>query len=277
MKYLLFFFAITLTVLGCKKNSTEPEDVITPPDSKWKLTWSDEFNYSGLPDASKWTYDVGGHGYGNHELQYYTNARLENARVEDSVLVITARKEKMDTNSYTSARLISKTVGDFRYGRFEVRAILPFGTGTWPAIWMLPDDWSYGNGGWPDNGEIDIMEHVGYDHGVIHASVHTKSYNHRIGTQKTATIRYNNATVNFHVYAIEWDSTKIDFFVDSVKYLTFNNEGTGFAAWPFDKAFHFILNIAVGGDWGGVEGVDTTIFPQKMIVDYVRMYKKVKP
>lgn len=276
MKYIFFFFAITFSVLGCKKNSVDPEEKTTPPDSTWQLTWSDEFNYNGLPDPNKWKYDVGGHGFGNHELQYYTSERLENAKVEDSVLVITARKEKKDTNDYTSARLVSKSVGDFRYGRFEVRAILPFGVGTWPAIWMLPDVWNYGSGGWPDNGEIDIMEHVGYDHGNIHASVHTKSYNHRIGTQKTATIRYNDCTVKFHVYAIEWDSTKMDFFVDSVKYLTFKNEGTGYAAWPFDKAFHFILNIAVGGDWGGVQGVDTTIFPQKMIIDYARMYKKVK-
>lgn len=276
MKYFFFFIALTFSVLGCKKNSTEPGDVTTPPDSVWVLTWSDEFNYNGLPDPNKWKYDVGGHGYGNHELQYYTNARLENARVDDTVLVITARKEKMNDNAFTSARLISKTVGDWKYGRFEVRAILPFGTGTWPAIWMLPDDWSYGSGGWPDNGEIDIMEHVGYDHGVIHGSIHTKAYNHKIGTQKSGQVRYNDATVNFHVYAIEWDSTKIDFFVDAKKYFTFNNEHTGYATWPFDKAFHYILNLAVGGDWGGAQGVDSTIFPQKMIVDYARMYKKAK-
>ena len=240
------------------------------------LTWSDEFNYTGLPDANKWSYDVGGHGFGNHELQYYTNARLENARVEDSVLVITARHENMNGNAFTSARLISKSVGDFCYGRFEVRAILPFGVGTWPAIWMLPDVWNYGTGGWPDNGEIDIMEHVGYNHGVIVGSIHTKAYNHKIGTQKSGTVRYNDCTVNFHVYAIEWDSAKIDFFVDANKYFSFKNEGTGYAVWPFDKAFHYILNIAVGGDWGGAQGVDSTIFPQKMIIDYARMYKKVK-
>lgn len=276
-KLIIFLIAVTFSVFGCKKNSTEPGDNSTAADtSSWKLVWSDEFNYRGLPDATKWKFETGGSGWGNHELQYYTSNRLENAEVQDSVLVITARKENWDTNKFTSVRLNSKTVGDWKYGRFEVRAILPFGVGTWPAIWMLPDNWNYGNGGWPDNGEIDIMEHVGYDHGVIHASVHTKAYNHRIGTQKTATIRFNDCTAKYHVYAIEWDSTKMDFYVDSNKYLTFKNEGTGYAVWPFDKAFHFIFNIAVGGDWGGAQGVDSTIYPQKMIIDYARVYKKVK-
>jgi beta-glucanase (GH16 family) len=273
MKYLLMSLAFTLAIFGCKKNSTEP-GTTPPPKTEWKLVWSDEFNYKGLPDPLKWTYDVGGHGWGNHELEYYTSKRLENARVEDSVLVIEARKENMDTNKFTSARLISKSTGDWTYGRFEVKAILPFGIGTWPAIWMLPDVWNYGNGGWPENGEIDIMEHVGYDHGWIHGSIHCKAYNWRNNNQKTAKIKFMDCSAYYHVYAVEWDSVKIDFYVDSTKYLTFYNEKTGYAAWPFDKAFHFILNIAVGGDWGGAQGVDYNIFPQKMIIDYVRMYKR---
>jgi beta-glucanase (GH16 family) len=170
--------------------------------------------------------------------------------------------------------LISKSTGDWTYGRFEVKAILPFGKGTWPAIWMLPDVWNYGNGGWPENGEIDIMEHVGYNQGWIHGSIHCKAYNWRNDNQKTAQIKIMDCSAHYHVYAIEWDSVKIDFYVDSTKYLTFYNEKTGYAAWPFDKAFHFILNIAVGGDWGGAQGVDYAVFPQKMIIDYVRMYKR---
>jgi beta-glucanase (GH16 family) len=139
----------------------------------WQLVWSDEFNYSGLPDRSKWGYDVGGHGWGNKELQYYTERRKENARVENGHLIIEARRDGSESNEYTSARLVSKGKGDWTYGRFEVRAKLPSGRGTWPAIWMLPSVKSYGGGGWPDNGEIDIMEHVGFDPNVIHGSAHT--------------------------------------------------------------------------------------------------------
>jgi beta-glucanase (GH16 family) len=273
MKYLLMILTFTLSIYGCKKNSTEPE--ITPqPKTDWKLVWSDEFNYKGLPDPTKWSYEVGGSGWGNNELEYYTSGRLENARVEDSVLVIEARKENWGNNKYTSSRLNSKTTIDWTYGRFEVKAILPFGTGTWPAIWMLPDVWNYGNGGWPDNGEIDIMEHVGYDPGWIHGSTHCNAYNWRQNNGKTAKVYYKDCCANYHVYAIEWDSVKIDFYVDSTKYFTVNNEKTGWAAWPFDKSFHYILNLAIGGDWGGTQGVDDSIFPQKMIIDYARVYKR---
>ncbi|MEO8399820.1 MAG: glycoside hydrolase family 16 protein, partial [Ignavibacteriaceae bacterium] len=162
------------------------------------------------------------------------------------------------------------------FGKFEIRAKIPRGKGTWPAIWMLPTNWTYGNGGWPDNGEIDIMEHVGFDPGIIHGSIHCNKYYWRINTQKTATINVSDAQDEFHVYSMEWNADSLSIFVDSTKYFTFKNEHTGWQVWPFDKNFHLILNIAVGGDWGGHQGIDYMIFPQQMLVDYVRVYKWVE-
>lgn len=236
------------------------------------LVWSDEFDYTGLPDATKWSYDVGGSGWGNNELQYYTEERLENARVEAGVLVIEAIKEAYGRSSqYTSARLISKEKGDWLYGRFEIRAKLPSGRGTWPAIWMLPTDWVYG--GWPDSGEIDIMEHVGYDMNVIHGTVHTEDFNHVLGTQVGTSIEATNVDTEFHLYSLEWRPNRIDVFLDETLYFSFANDGNGSASWPFDQRFHLLLNIAIGGSWGGVNGVDDSIFPQRMEVDYVRVYE----
>ena len=254
--------------------------VCYPQTSKWQLVWADEFEESGLPDAKKWGYDVGGHGWGNKELQYYTSGRKENARVENGHLIIEARREALEGREYTSARLVSKGKGDWTYGRFEVRAKLPTGRGTWPAIWMLPSQKDYG--GWPEGGEIDIMEHVGFDPDVIHASTHTKSYHHSIGTQKTARLNVANARTAFNTYAVEWTPEEIRAFVNDQHYFTFKNERlTNPAAdhkqWPFDKPFHFLLNIAVGGTWGGQKGVDKTIWPQRMEIDYVRVYQQSGP
>ena len=236
-----------------------------------KLVWSEEFNYSGLPDSSKWSYDVGGHGWGNNELQYYTKAKKENARVEEGHLILEARKEKAENREYTSARLVTKNKGDWKYGRIEVRAKLPQGRGVWPAIWMLPTEWKYG--GWPASGEIDIMEFVGYQPDSVYGTVHTKAFNHAIGTQKGKGLKFDDLSTAFHVYAIEWKENKIDFFVDDKHYLTFENTGRGSAEWPFDQAFHLILNIAVGGGWGGKMGVDSSVYPQQMRIDYVRVYQ----
>ncbi len=137
---------------------------------------------------------------------------------------------------------------------------------------MLPTDWEYG--GWPQSGEIDIMEHVGYDPNVVHGSIHTLAYNHTIGTQKTAKLTIPTATTAFHKYAIEWFEDRIDFYIDNTKYFTFNNENKGWQYWPFDKRFHLILNLAVGGNWGGAQGIDPAAFPAQMEIDYVRVYKK---
>lgn len=240
---------------------------------EYELVWSDEFDYPGLPDSEKWNYDVGGSGWGNQELQYYTDGRTENARVENGKLIIEARKENYGGNDYTSARLVTKNKGDWLYGRIEVKAKMPAGRGTWPAIWMLPTDWYYG--GWPQSGEIDIMEHVGYDEGIVHGTVHTDAYNHTKGTQQGNSYEVPDATSAFHVYSIEWSEDTIEFFVDDDKYFMFANQGT-WQKWPFDKRFHLILNIAVGGTWGGAQGVDDNAFPTQMEVDYVRVYQPVK-
>jgi beta-glucanase (GH16 family) len=235
-----------------------------------KLVWSDEFNYTGLPDSSKWRYDVGGHGWGNKELQYYTLRKTANARVENGNLVIEAHKESFEKNEYTSARLTTKGKGDWTYGRIDVRAKLPKGVGTWPAIWMLGSTTPLK---WPDDGEIDIMEHVGYDHGMVHASVHCKKYYHSIGTQKTAKVPVPDCSENFHVYSVDWDAETVTVLVDDKPYFTFRNEHTDATAWPFNKPFHLLLNIAVGGNWGGQKGVDASVYPQRMEVDYVRVYQ----
>jgi beta-glucanase (GH16 family) len=237
---------------------------------KWKLVWSDEFNYNGLPDSSKWNYDVGGHGWGNNEAQYYTKNRKENARVENGHLIIEAIREPYEGKSYTSARLVTKGKGDWQYGKIEVKARLPIGLGTWPAIWMLG---STNPLKWPDDGEIDIMEHVGFDPGKIHASVHCKKYYHSIGTQKTANIMAPDFNEKFHTYAVEWNKENVKIFLDGKEYFSFSNEHSGYEAWPFDNKMHLLLNIAVGGNWGGMKGVDEKIWPQKMEIDYVRVYQ----
>ena len=235
------------------------------------LVWSDEFDYSGLPDSTKWGYDVGGGGWGNNELEYYTEKRTENARVGDGCLTIEARKETFENRQYTSARLVTRGKGDWLYGRIEVRAMLPRGRGLWPAIWMLPTEWAYGD--WPKSGEIDIMENVGYDPQKIHCTVHTESFNHTLGTQKGASVNVQTCYTDFHLYALEWDTKEIRIYVDDNHYFTFKNEGTDYKAWPFDRRFHLLLNVAVGGNWGGQQGVDDSVFPRTMVVDYVRIYQ----
>lgn len=271
----LLLFTCLVMILACKKTG-KPDEGSVPAPAGWQLVWADEFNYKGLPDTSSWDYDTGGHGWGNKERQYYTAARLENARVENGVLIIEARKEQMDTNQYTSVRLITRGKKEWVYGRFEARAKLPRGVGTWPAIWMLAAEDSYGEGYWPHNGEIDIMEHVGFNQGFIHASTHSLKYYHGIGTQRTDTVFSNNVSDTFHNYIMEWSPDTIKVYFDDRLYFTSTNDHSGWEAWPFDKPFYLILNIAVGGAWGGIMGIDDSVWPQKMEIDYVRVYEKEK-
>ena len=262
----LGFSAFILLAGGCgQKNNTDTNN------PGWNLVWSDEFNQPGLPDSTKWTSEVGGSGWGNNELEYYTKDRPENARVENGNLVIEARKEPFQGMNYTSARLITKGKGDWQYGKIEVRAKLPKGRGTWPAIWMLGSTTPLV---WPDDGEIDIMEHVGFHPGYIHASIHCKKYNHVIGTQKTDTVYVPDCSDAFHTYGMEWNSDSVRILIDGFDYFTFHNEHSGYLAWPFDNKMHLLLNIAVGGNWGGQQGVDDSIWPQRMEIDYVRVYQK---
>lgn len=251
---------LLFSVAGCASNK---------PDSGRKLIWSDEFDKKGLPDAAKWNYDTGGSGFGNEEAQFYTKDRLENARVENGKLIIEARRENRDDKKYTSARLLSKGKFSFQYGTLEVRAKLPKGRGTWPAIWIMSEDMKK----WPDDGELDIMEHVGYHQGYIHASVHTKKYNHVLHTQKTDTLFVKDASDKFHVYKTDWSPEKIEVYIDNQKFFTYENKEKSDEAWPFDKPYFIILNLAIGGFWGGKEGIDDTIFPQKFEIDYVRVYQ----
>ena len=236
-----------------------------------KVVWADEFDVDGLPSPKRWDYDVGGSGWGNQELQFYTRRRAENARVENGVLIIEARREPWEDRRFTSARLASKRKGDWTYGRIEAKARIPKGSGSWPAIWMLAT--TIGPMKWPDDGEIDIMEHVGWDPGVIHGSAHTKRYHHSIHTEKTGTTQVPDASDAFHVYAVEWDAARIRWFVDDREYFSFAKESGGKDVWPFDAPFHLVLNVAVGGTWGGEKGIDEDAFPVRMEVDYVRVYQ----
>jgi len=238
------------------------------------MVWGDEFSGKGLPDERIWNYAVGGHGWGNRELQYYTEKKVENVRQENGILTIECKKENIDTNRYTSARINTKIKATNTYGRWEVKAKFTGGKGVWPAIWLMPSYEPYGEKKWPDNGEIDIMEHVGWKPGTVHGSVHTRAYHHSIKTEiqfKTPVPDFDTA---FHVYAVEVSQTEIKFFVDNVQYGEFKNDGKGDTkTWPFDLPMHVILNMAYGG-WGAEQGLDDSRLPAKLWVDYVRCYKK---
>jgi beta-glucanase (GH16 family) len=247
----------------------------TSGTEKPKMIWFDEFNTDGAPDSTIWGYDIGDGcphvcGWGNDELEYYTS-NPGNVRIEDGHLIIEAHKQEIEGKSFSSTRLVSKNKKDWKYGRMEVRAKLPTGLGTWPAIWMLPTDNEYG--GWPNSGEIDVMEHVGYAKDTIYGTIHTDAYNHMKGTHKTGEIFVPDAEEAFHTYAINWTPEKIEWYIDNVMYHSVENERLTSAEWPFDQKFHLIINLAVGGKWGGKHGVAEDIWPQKMMVDYVRVYE----
>lgn len=239
-----------------------------------RLTWSDEFDTGSVPDPAKWSFDTGGNGWGNGELETYTS-RPENAAIENGNLVITARRETFTgadgiTRDYTSARL--NTAGHFSqvYGRFEARIKLPAGQGMWPAFWMLGQN--IGSAGWPGCGEIDIMENLGREPQTVHGTVHGPGYSGAGGISAPLTIAANFAD-DFHIFAVEWDAQSVRFFVDDTQYASVTPAdlpaGT---SWVFDHPFFVILNLAVGGNWpGNPDG--TTVFPQQMLVDYVRVYQ----
>ncbi|MBC8126871.1 MAG: glycoside hydrolase family 16 protein [Gloeobacteraceae cyanobacterium ES-bin-144] len=237
----------------------------------WKLVWSDEFEKPGLPDPAKWGYEVG--FVRNKEKQFYTDSRHENARVEDGKLIIEARKEKLKGAEFTSASVITKGHGEWTYGRIEVRAKLPAARGTWPAIWMLPNNRDQVR--WPMCGEIDIMEHVGHDAGKIHATLHSGAFNHTKGTQRSGTLQIPTFATEFHTYSMDWSAERIAMQIDGKNYAAFDKKpGNTEAEWPFNKPFYLILNLAIGGAWGGQKGIDDTAFPQRMEVDFVRVYRR---
>lgn len=260
--------------------------------TNWQLVWSDEFDYQGKPDPSKWSYDIWPARKVNDEDQAYTNS-LKNVQVKNGKLIITANKEDYGNAEYTSGRIHSQGKGDFLYGRAEVRAKLPAGQGTWSAIWMLPsdpfkyattceqgEDWQGSStcDAWPNSGEIDIMEHVGYDMQTIHGTVHNEAYYWAKWEQRKASFEGENVDQAFHVYAIEWTPEHIIVFFDETPYFFYSNESTGWQAWPYDHPYHIILNLAIGGMWGKAGGpIDDSIFPVSMEVDYVRIFKPLTP
>jgi beta-glucanase (GH16 family) len=237
---------------------------------EWKLIWSDEFNQGDKPDPAKWTYEEG--FIRNREEQFYTR---ENARIEDGNLIIEARKSSDPRSKYTSASVTTEGKASWTKGRIEVKAKLPGGRGTWPAIWMLGN--SRRSVGWPACGEIDIMENVGYEPDVIHANIHTKAYNHVRKTGKGSKITIEKPYASFHIYAVEWRGDRMDFFVDDQKYFTYKNENSGADAWPYDQPHYLILNLAIGGTWGGRNGIDDSLLPQRFVIDYVRVYSEDQP
>ena len=253
--------------LSCLSSCEGPRSLQSPAASPGTLVWQDEFNTRGLPDAGRWDHEVG--LIRNNERQYYTRDRPKNARVENGMLVIEAHREPYQSADYTSASLTSHS--SWTYGRIEVRARLPKGRGTWPAIWMLGAN--IRDVGWPACGEIDIMEHVGFDPGRIHANIHTRAYNHVQGTNKGNSRLISGSDEGFHVYSAVWTPQQIDVFVDDQRYFTFAKEPGGDAVWPFDKPHYLILNLAVGGSWGGQKGIDDAAFPTRFVIDYVRVYR----
>jgi beta-glucanase (GH16 family) len=253
-----------------------------PPTKGWTLVWSDEFNGAdgSSPDSSKWTYDLGGKGWGNSELECYTN-RLQNAHIQGGNLVITALQESSpfacsdgSTNNYTSARLKTQGLFSQAYGRFEARIKIPAGQGMWPAFWMLGNNIT--TAGWPASGEIDIMENIGKEPGTVHGSLHGPGTTSRTSdaTAPFSLPAGQNFADAFHLYAVEWEPGVVRFYVDSNLYATFTqSQWPAGGTWVFDHPFFLLLNVAVGGTWPGSPD-NTTVFPQQMLVDYVRVYTK---
>ncbi len=276
--------AFTLTLCS----TTEPEPVIKDPEPQIpkiitysftdEVTWSDEFDTNGAPNEAIWGYDIGDGGWGNNEAQFYTKDST-NSRVEDGNLIIETRKSEIGDlgPKYTSARMVTKNKKDFLYGRMEVKAKLPVGRGTWAAIWTLGTQDIYGaDAYWPDNGEMDLMEHVGFDQDIVHTNIHTRAFHHSIGTNKGQKRFVKDASTDFHIYRLDWYPNTLEFYIDDKLFFEFKKSSTyNWNQWPFDQAQHLLLNIAIGGDWGGQEGIDDSIFPQKMLIDYVRYYDLV--
>lgn len=269
-----------LFLMSCKETPVSPNPTPEPEIHPWDLdgwdcVWHDEFD-SAFIDTSKWEFEVNGWGGGNHELQYYTD-RAVNAYTDNGSLVIQALKEPYTgpdgTRQYTSARLRTKFKGDWKYGRFDIYAKLPFGQGLWPAIWMLPTDWVYG--GWAASGEIDIMELLGQQPNRVYGTLHyggVPPENTHTGTDFT--LPNGSFSSDYHLFTLIWEPNKFEWYVDDSLYLTqteWYTNAVGYPA-PFDQRFHMLLNVAVGGDWPGAPNA-TTVWPQQMQVDYVRVYQ----
>lgn len=265
---------LTAAATGVSAAPPAPTPHANPPG--YTLVFADEFDGKGLPDPARWDFATEGNAsaWGNQEKQHYTARRLENARVEDGRLIIEARAEKLPDaagKAYSSARLVTRGRAAWTYGFIEVRAKLPCGRGTWPAIWMLPEDPTVK---WPQGGEIDIMEHVGFQPGKVHHSIHTSAFNFASGSQKTAAFDVPTACTDFHRYQLMWTPTFMVMGVDDEARFMFKKVASGRDRWPFDKPMHLLLNVAVGGTWGGQQGIDAAAFPARLEIDHVRVYQR---
>ncbi|MBS1709846.1 MAG: glycoside hydrolase family 16 protein [Armatimonadetes bacterium] len=259
---------LTAMVLGMTLAAVPVED----PKRDRKLVWHDEFEQAGAPNPDNWVPEVG--KIRNNELQYYTDRRIENAYQNGGQLVIEAKKENFQGSTVTSASLTTRKAWTHVY--IEVKAQVPAGKGTWPAIWMLGEGHRLAGDrrvGWPACGEIDIMEYVGFSPDKLHYNIHCQKYNHGAGRGKGIAIDAPGAASQPHVWGLDWRRDRLDFYQDGKKVFTFANEHTGNAAWPYDKPAYLLLNLAIGGSWGGQKGVDDAIFPAKFKIDYVRVYQ----
>lgn len=282
----LLTLAMTVLFSSCEKEVSTadgsdgpaaPESVSDLEAKGWKLVWSDEFNDptpDGRPDPLNWSYELGNSGFGNQELQNYTD-RAENACYGtydgEGCLVISALKDNYDGITYSSARLKTEGKYEFKYGRFEARMVLPYGPGLWPAFWLLGGD--YQENEWPACGEIDIMENKGYQPNIVSSALHMPGYSGGSCLTQTFGYEHRRFDTGFHVFAAEWDESGISFIVDGVTYKRIEKSDAPEGQWVFDHPFFIILNVAVGGTFGG-NPVDATYFPQHMYVDYVRVYQR---
>ena len=292
MKKLLILLFLAFVLFGCDKTEPTEETIINVPnglapleaaedcevatlDGGWVCIWADEFSGDAV-DETKWNFELGtgSGGWGNNEQQYYTK---DNTEVKDGKMVITAKLENMGGKAYTSSRLTTKYKGNFQYVRIVTRAKMPSGRGTWPAIWMMPLMSAYGI--WPNSGEIDIMEYVGHNKDRILTTIHTQKFNHTLGTQIGYSRLYENVETEFKDYEMIWSPGRILTYVDGDKLGEFNyvaelnKDVTSAAAFPFDQLFFLIINLAIGGNLGGAQGIDNTIFPTTFEIEHVRVYK----
>lgn len=264
-KLLVLCGILLLFTNGSCKDENKNEESDDKNEAELELVWSDEFDYEGYPDPSKWNYEVG--FIRNQEPQYYTKNRLSNAEVKDGNLVITARKEKYNGAEYTSASINTYNKFHFTNGRVEVRAKIPRGKGVWPAIWTLGTNVREVD--WPLCGEIDILEYWGENPNSIHANVHTDDYNHSKDNGRGGELIYSQPWQEFHIYAVEWHDDKLDFYMNDFMYYSCERKGEGIGEWPFVDPQYLLLNLALQK---GENKIDDSIFPAKYIIDYVRIY-----
>lgn len=272
-------FQVDSLVLELIQNNQDTKDTLVQntEGEKWELVWSDEFENAGLPDSTKWSYNIGNWGWGNNELQYYTSDKLENAKIEDGNLVITAIKDLKDS-TWTSARLTTQGKVAFKYGKIEFRAKVPVVRGTWAAGWLLGDAYR-DEISWPYCGEIDVLECVGYEindtteKGINHATCHTRAYYFKQNNQIGSEIELDSMHSKFHTYSVEWYPNEIKGFVDGIQYYTYDKNAND-QEWPFHQSQNIILNLAIGGGWGGLKGVDQSMISQQYTIDYVRVFEK---